>query len=182
MMEKNSGEARQEDGEVNRVLSRPSHRFMAGLFDFSILILGSVIIVVPSLLVFIAAITRPSPSRTIAVYVVMFLTGALVATFDILYRIAVPYFYKGETLGLRFYKMRIDMENGGQVTLKALLQRALATFFLVILTLGLYYFVEACTVALGDTHRSFVDTMTDTIVVDTDDEEIGGTSHADATH
>jgi uncharacterized RDD family membrane protein YckC len=155
---------------------------MAALFDVSILILGSVVIIVPSLLVFIAALTRPSFSRTIAVYLVMFLTGALVATFDILYRVAVPYFYRGETLGLRFYKMRLYMEDGSQITLKALLQRALATFFLAILTLGLYYFVEACAVSLGGTHRSFVDTITDTIVVDTDDEEIGGMTHANAAH
>jgi uncharacterized RDD family membrane protein YckC len=181
-MDKNLGGTPRPKGEANHPLSRPSHRFMAALFDLSVLILGSVVIVVPSLLVFIASLTRPSLSRTIAVYLVMFVTGTLVATFDILYRIAVPYFYKGETLGLRFYRMRLYMEDGSQVTLKALLQRALATFFLVILTLGLYYFVEACAVSLGGTHRSFVDTITDTVIVDTDDEETGGKIHADAAH
>jgi uncharacterized RDD family membrane protein YckC len=181
-MEKNIGGSRKERTEPLRLLSCPSHRLLAGLFDISVLILGTVIIVVPSLLVFISAITRPSPSRTIAVYVVMFFTGAIVAAFDILYRIAVPYFYKGETLGLRFYKMRLFMENGSEITLKALLQRALATFFLVVLTLGLYYLIEACVVTLGDTHRSFVDTITSTIVVDIDDEEIGGIIHADPAH
>jgi hypothetical protein len=49
-------------------------------------------------MVFIAAMRHPSTSRTIAVYVIMFLTGALVAMYDLAYRVAVPYFYHGQSL------------------------------------------------------------------------------------
>jgi hypothetical protein len=75
--------------------SNGGHRFMAGMFDLSVLILGSVIIMVPSLIVFIGAMRQPSISRTIALYVMMFLTGSLVAIYDVAYRVVVPYFFRG---------------------------------------------------------------------------------------
>lgn len=150
-------------------LSEPSRRFLAGLFDFSVLVLIDVIILVPGLLVFVSSLIRPSLWQTITVYVVMFVSGALFAAVDITYRVAIPYFYGGETLGYRFYRMRIYMENGSSATLKAILLRALAGFFLALLTFGLYYLVELCAIALGSTKRTFVDVVTQTIVADDDD-------------
>jgi uncharacterized RDD family membrane protein YckC len=144
---------------------------MAGMFDLSVLILGSIIIMVPSLIVFIAAMRQPSLSRTIAVYILMFLTGGLVALYDLGYRVAVPYFYKGQSLGLRFYRMRIYEENGGEIRFRNLLIKALTIFFLVILSFGLYYLVEAIALFVSPSHRGFADVVSGTIVSDTDEDE-----------
>lgn len=144
---------------------------MAGMFDLSVLILGSVIIMVPSLLVFIDAMRRPSTSRTIAVYVIMFLTGALVAIYDLTYRIAVPYFYHGQSLGQKFFRMRLYQDDGGEVRFRSLLIKALTIFFLVIFSLGLYYFVEAIALFVSPSHRGFADVVSSTIVSDTDEDE-----------
>jgi uncharacterized RDD family membrane protein YckC len=143
---------------------------MVGMFDLSVLLLGSAIIMVPSILVFIDAMTRPSPWRTAAVYLIMFLTGAVVALFDISYRVAVPYFYHGQTLGMRFFRSRMLKEDGTEVPLKSLLVRAIVSFFSVVFTLGLYYFVEAIAFLASVNHHSFTDTVSQTIVVDSDDE------------
>jgi len=144
---------------------------MAGMFDLSVLILGSVIIMVPSLIVFISAMRQPSISRTIAVYLVMFLTGALVALYDLGYRVVVPYFYKGQSLGLRFFRMRIYQENGGELCFRNLLIKALTIFFLVILSLGLYYLVEAIALFASPSHRGFADVVSGTMVSDTGEDE-----------
>jgi uncharacterized RDD family membrane protein YckC len=151
--------------------SSGGHRLMAGMFDLSVLILGSVIIMVPSLIVFISAMRQPSVSRTIAVYLIMFLTGGLVALYDLAYRVAVPYFYKGQSLGLRFYRMRIYQENGSEVRFRNLLLKALTIFFLVILSLGLYYLVEAIALFVSPSHRGFADVVSGTMVSDTGEDE-----------
>jgi uncharacterized RDD family membrane protein YckC len=151
--------------------SSGGRRLMAGMFDLSVLILGSIIIMVPSLIVFIAAMRQPSLSRTIAVYILMFLTGGLVALYDLGYRVAVPYFYKGQSLGLRFYRMRIYEENGGEIRFRNLLIKALTIFFLVILSFGLYYLVEAIALFVSPSHRGFADVVSGTIVSDTDEDE-----------
>jgi uncharacterized RDD family membrane protein YckC len=158
------------EDESHPVLSAARHRCIAGLFDLSILILGSVLIMLPSLFVFIGAVRNPSDSRTVAVFLAMFLTGALVGVFDLAYRVGVPYYYGGQTLGYRFFKMRILAENGSAVSLKSLVIRSLSIFFLVIFTLGLYYVVEAIALACSDTHRGFADTLSQTIVVDIPDD------------
>lgn len=152
-------------------LASGAHRLFAGMFDLSVLILGSVIIMVPSLLVFIDAMKRPSGERTSAVYLIMFLTGGLVALYDLLYRVAIPFFSHGESLGLRFFKLRMEEENGTQISLQSLLVKALLIFFLVLFTLGLYYLVEALVLLLSKNHRCFADTVSQTIVVEEDDEE-----------
>lgn len=152
-------------------LSRGSRRFVAGMFDLSVLILGSVIIMLPSLLVFIDAMKRPDGSATLSLYFVMFLTGGVVAVFDIVYRVAVPYFLDGQSLGMRFFRMRMLAENGGVVSIKSLLVKALVIFFLVIFTFGLYYFVEAVALFASTNHRSFADTLSQTVVVDLADDE-----------
>jgi|GEM_PF-3472948 len=151
--------------------SSGGHRLMAGMFDLSILILGSVIIMVPSLVVFILAMHHPSVSRTVAVYIIMFLTGALVALYDLGYRVAVPYFYKGQSLGLRFYRMRIYQDNGGEIRFRNLLLKSLTIFFLVILSLGLYYLVEVIALFVSPSHRSFADVVSGTIVSDTGEDD-----------
>jgi uncharacterized RDD family membrane protein YckC len=156
---------------VSLTPSSGGHRLMAGMFDLSVLILGSVIIMVPSLLVFIDAMRRPSTSRTIAVYVIMFLTGALVAIYDLTYRIAVPYFYHGQSLGQKFFRMRLYQDDGGEVRFRSLLIKALTIFFLVIFSLGLYYFVEAIALFVSPSHRGFADVVSSTIVSDTDEDE-----------
>lgn len=158
------------EDQSHPVLSAARHRYIAGLFDLSILILGSILITLPALFVFVGAIRHPSDSRMIAVFIVMFLTGSLVAVFDLAYRVGVPYYYGGQTLGYRFFKMRILAENGSAVSLKSLVVRSLSIFFLVIFTLGLYYVVEAIALACSDTHRGFADTLSQTIVVDIPDD------------
>jgi uncharacterized RDD family membrane protein YckC len=156
---------------LNLTPSSGGHRVMAGMFDLSVLILGSVIIMVPSLIVFISAMRHPSTSRTIAVYLIMFLTGGLVALYDIAYRVAVPYFYNGQSLGLRFFRMRFYQADGSQVRFRSLLIKALTIFFLVIFSLGLYYLVEAIALFVSPSHRGFSDVVSDTIVSDTGEDE-----------
>ncbi|MCH3909906.1 MAG: RDD family protein [Bacilli bacterium] len=150
-------------------LSKPRHRIVAGMFDIAILILGSIIIMIPSIIVFIGAMHNPSDWRTFSVYLVMFLTGAVVASFSLAYRVGVPHFYQGQTLGLRFFKMKMLKENGDEVGVKEVLVKSVSIFFLVIFTLGLYYLVEALALCLSKNKRSFADTVSKTIVVDVDD-------------
>jgi uncharacterized RDD family membrane protein YckC len=156
---------------LNLTPSNGGHRFMAGMFDLSVLILGSVIIMVPSLIVFIGAMREPSVSRTVALYVLMFLTGSLVAIYDVAYRVVVPYFFSGQSLGLKFFRMRIYQEDGSQVKLRSLLLKALTIFFLVIFSLGLYYLVEAIALSVSPSHRGFADVVSGTLVSDTDEDE-----------
>ena len=151
--------------------SSGSHRLLAGMFDLAVLILGAVIIMVPSLIVFITAMVKPSFSWTIAVYIIMFLTGALVTLYDLAYRIVIPYFFKGQTLGLRFYRMRTYLDNGGEIRLRNLLIKSLTIFFLVILSLGLYYLVETVALFVSPSHRGFADVVSGTMVSDADEDE-----------
>lgn len=151
---------------VSLPLAKANHRVVAGMFDLAVLMLGSVIIMLPSLLVFIESVNHPSPSRSLAVFLVMFLTGALVAVFDLAYRVMLPYFFDGQTLGYRFFRLRLLSEDGGKISLQQLLARSVVIFFVAVFTVGLYYVVEALTLLLSSTHRSFADTISQTLIVD----------------
>jgi membrane protein CcdC involved in cytochrome C biogenesis len=157
--------------EIVRKPSSGIHRVLAGMFDLSVLILGAIIIMLPSLIVFLEAMKNPSTSRTIAVYIIMFLTGGLVAVYDIAYRVAVPYFYHGQTLGLRFFRLRYYTEPSQEVGVKNLLLKALTIFFLAVFTLGLYYLIEAICFFYSHDQRGFSDVASGIYVYDVDEEE-----------
>jgi hypothetical protein len=113
------------------------------------------------LIVFIAAMRHPSTSRTIAVYVIMFLTGlwwrCTTWPIGLPSRISTT----GNRLGQRFYRMRLYQENGGEVRFRSLLIKALTIFFLVIFSLGLYYLVEAIALFVSPSHRGFADVVSE---------------------
>jgi uncharacterized RDD family membrane protein YckC len=151
-------------------MASSSHRLMAGLFDFAVLLLASVIICIPAILVLVDALTMPSKDHTYALTLIMFLTGGFVSLADMAYKVAIPYFNHGQTLGLRFFKLQMLSEEGEEVSLKFLLVRAFSSLFLTISTLGLYYLVEVYSLFASPSHRDFADTISKTIVVELDDE------------
>jgi len=121
---------------------------------------------IPFIIVFVGSLVSPSSAKTVSLSIVGFLTGGIIALFDIAYRVAIPYFWHGKTLGLRFFGMRMLREDGAEVTLKELLIRAFSAIFLAFSTLGIYYIVEIVSFFLSTSHRDFSDTISKTIVID----------------
>ncbi|MFA9263138.1 MAG: RDD family protein [Undibacterium sp.] len=119
----------------------------------------------PSIAGIVNVFLDESPWSVTALYFLVFLTGGLVATAVVAYEVALPYLWKGQTLGMRFFRLRQVGENRGSLTLKALLVKALASLFLFLTTFGLYYLLEALILRAGKDHRSFADIISRTDVI-----------------
>jgi uncharacterized RDD family membrane protein YckC len=139
------------------------------MFDLAILIMLSLIFLIPSIAVYVNSLLEPNPWTTSATYIVAILSGGLIALVILLYDVVLPLYWKGQTLGMRFFKMKYVRDEGGEANLASLLVSSIVALSLALLTFGLYFLVELFAIAGSDHHRSFADTVSRVYVVDTED-------------
>lgn len=168
MEEKKSSLMREIRGPLLSETASPSHKIVAALFDLAVMILASIILLLPALAVFIHALAEPSAWRTFSVFLSMFASGAVIAIVVIAYFLFLPYVSHGQTLGLRFFRMRLVNEEGKNVSFKSLLVRSMTSFLLFIFTCGLYAVMEFFIIICSDSHRSFIDVLSGTYTIDID--------------
>jgi uncharacterized RDD family membrane protein YckC len=148
-------------------LTSPSHRIIAAMFDLAIIILFSLVFLIPSIAVYVNALLEPNAWTLTATYIVAVLSGGVIALLILLYEVVLPLYWKGQTLGMRFFKMKYVREEGGELSIAPLLISSVTALSLALLTFGLYFLVELFAIAGSDHHRSFADTVSRVYVVDT---------------
>lgn len=147
------------------------HRLVAGAIDFLSIVFISCLLLLPAIFVAIDSAHNPSPERSWALLLVGILSGGLISLWEIAYRVLIPYFQHGQTFGMRLLKMKILSENGEEPSLKQLLTRGLSQIFLVIFSLGIYYFAEMFALLISPSTTDYADVISETIVVEVDLEE-----------
>jgi len=144
----------------------PLRRVVAAFFDLVIIVAGSMVLMVPAILVYTEAIIGPTSWRTTALWIATSVTGALIVILDIVFRVVFLYKNHGQTVGYRYLNIQLVSENGDELKLEQILVHSITIVFLSVLTFGIYYIVELISFFITSSHRGFVDIVSHTIVTD----------------
>lgn len=161
-----------EQQEAARLSQRektiPGRRIVAAFLDFAVLIVIDLIIAIPSFIVLINTFFDTLFAVIFSNYLIAASTGAICLAVDALYLVAYPRFMGGQTLGLRFFDLKLSDKDGNPLESRQYLIRAIVTLSLVFLTLGLSMVVEIICVCLSPSHRDFTDVVSGAYIVDVD--------------
>ena len=146
----------------------PGRRIVAAFLDFAILIVVDLIIAIPSFIVLINTFFDTLFAVIFSNYLIAASTGAICLAVDALYLVAYPRFRGGQTLGLRFFDLKLSDKDGNPLESRQYLIRAIVTLSLIFLTLGLSMIVEVICICLSPSHRDFTDVVSGAYIKDVD--------------
>jgi len=150
-------------------LTSPSHRIVATLFDLAIVITASLLLMLPSIAALMNAYLDKSPWTITASFIVTFISGGLIAIGAMTYQVVLPYRWKGQTLGMRFFRIKMVGEEGEECGITPLLVESAVSITLAFATFGVYFLVEFIAVLMSSNHRCFTDTVSRIYVIDIDE-------------
>lgn len=142
------------------------NRFFAALVDLLVLFAVILIAVIPSIVSFVNALVIGTPQNSFALYVSSFVAGAISLLLVAAYLIFLPIFWRGQTLGKRFFNIQIVKSDDSPVDFKCMFVRTAAFLALLVLTLGVFLITEIVDVGLSKNHNSVFDILSSTKVVE----------------
>ncbi len=148
-------------------ITSATNRLIAALFDFFIVVAISLIALIPAIISFLSYINDPEQvMNTAALFISSFTSGALIVVVLVLYLIVLPVFIGGQTLGKRFFHIRIVKTNGKQLDFRAMFTREMVHILFLILTIGLVSLVDLIILLSSKNKQSFYDVLASTCVID----------------
>jgi uncharacterized RDD family membrane protein YckC len=157
-------------------------RLLSTLFDLIICLAFAFIIMLPSIIAFINVLVNASIANIIAVYISAVVCGALVILFALVYSVVFPILWKGQTIGKRFFRIKLVNADGSDVTLKTLFIRETLRLVLLVISLGASAIGDLASLTISKSHRSFSDIVSSTYVINVDEETQGGIDYGNTTH
>ena len=110
------------------------NRIIAALFDFFIVLALSLIALVPAIISFLSYLNDPAQVlNTAALFISAFISGALVVVVLVIYLVVLPVFLGGQSLGKRFFHIRIIKTNGKELDFRAMFTREMVHILFLIL-------------------------------------------------
>lgn len=161
---------------------KPSTRLLSALFDIVVCLAFSLFIMLWAIISFINAMIDKSPANISAMFIACFSSGALVILFALIYMVVLPAFWKGQTLGKRFFRIKLVRADGNNVDLKTLLVREITRLVLLVISLGASAIGDIFALCLSKSHRSFCDVISSTYVINVNEETQGGIDYGNTTH
>lgn len=148
-------------------ISGITNRLISALFDFFIVMALSLIALIPAIISFLSYLNDPEQvMNTAALFISSFISGALVVVVLVLYLVVLPVFIGGQTLGKRFFHIRIVKTNGKELDFRAMFTREMVHILFLILTIGLVSIVDLIILLSSRNKQSFYDVLASTCVID----------------
>lgn len=144
------------------------HRIFANIFDLVVIVAIALLLTFRSLISLITALINPTSLDSLALYLSAFGSGALAFMAVIAYFIVLPIFWNGQTLGKRFFKIRIIKNDGSDIDFKTIFLREMIRVLLFILTFGVSAFADTMVLLFSKQRIGFYDYVAATQVIDTD--------------
>ncbi len=144
------------------------HRIFANIFDLVVIVAIALLLTFRSLISLITAIINPTSIDSLALYLSAFGSGALAFMAVIAYFIVLPIFWNGQTLGKRFFKIRIIKNDGSDIDFKTIFLREMIRVLLFILTFGVSAFADTMVLLFSKQRVGFYDYVAATQVIDID--------------
>lgn len=150
--------------------AKVKHRVMAFLFDWLIVYAFSLVVLALPIIKLISSIHNSvSSSELFSLFLTLIYLGLICFTFIIFYFIVIPIQLNGQTLGKKFFGLRMVKTNGEKVDYLTLIVRELIGKILIdFSTLGLSMITRFLVMIINKEHMSFHDTLASTIVIDID--------------
>ncbi len=143
------------------------NRIIAALFDFFIVLALSLIALVPAIISFLSYLNDPAQVlNTAALFISAFISGALVVVVLVIYLVVLPVFLGGQSLGKRFFRIRIIKTNGKELDFRAMFTREMVHILFLVLTIGLVTVVDLIVLLSSRHKQSFYDVLASTCVID----------------
>ena len=152
--------------------AKARHRILAALFDFALCYALVLLTMLRPILLLIQSVNSGSSSDIFRFTMSLLIFGALGFIEIVLYYIALPSLLKGQTLGMKFFGIRIVKENGDKVDFGTLFVRELiGNILIVVTTFGFSILSSFCTLVSRNDKRTFSDILSGTTIIDCDEEE-----------
>jgi uncharacterized RDD family membrane protein YckC len=152
--------------------AKARHRILAALFDFALCYALVLLTMLRPILLLIQSVNSGSSSDIFRFTMSLLIFGVLGFIEIILYYIALPSLLKGQTLGMKFFGIRIVKENGDKVDFGTLFVRELiGNILIVVTTFGFSILSSFCTLVSRNDKRTFSDILSGTTIIDCDEEE-----------
>jgi len=142
------------------------HRIFANIFDLVVIAAATLLLTFRSLIELITTIVDPTRLNSVALYLSAFGSGALALIGIIVYFIALPIFWNGQTLGKRFFKIKIIRNDGSDIDFKTIFLREMLRTLLFVLTFGVSAFADTMVLLFSKQRIGFYDYVAATQVID----------------
>ncbi len=144
------------------------HRIFANILDLIVIVAIALLLTFRSLISLVSALINPTSLNSLTIYLSAFGSGALAILAVIAYFIVLPIFWNGQTLGKRFFKIRIIKNDGSEIDFKTIFLREMIRVLLFILTFGVSAFADTMVLLFSKQRVGFYDYVAATQVIDID--------------
>ncbi len=147
--------------------AKAKHRIMAFLFDWVIVYFFCVLLMLFPIVNFIKDYGNATKEEVLSLVICLILFSLSCFIFIVFYFVILPVLLKGQTLGKKFFGIKIVKQNGDEVDYATLFVRELIGKVLIdFASFGLTVFIRAITLSLKGSYYSFQDVLTNTMVID----------------
>ena len=148
-------------------IARARHRIAAYLFDCAIVYSISILILARPLVLLIKTLNSTTSIDVINLFINSIVSGGIVLIFIIFYCVIIPYLFKGQTIGKKFFRIKIVKIDGSNVSLGTLFVREIIGKILVdFICLGTAVIADGFVLVNSENHLTFYDVLASTMVVD----------------
>ncbi|MDY0345270.1 MAG: RDD family protein [Bacilli bacterium] len=144
------------------------HRIFANIFDLVVIVAIALLLTFRSLITLITALINPTSLDSLALYLSAFGSGALAFMAVVAYFVVLPIFWNGQTLGKRFFRIRIIKTDGSDIDFKTIFLREMTRVLMFILTFGISAFADTMVLLFSNQRIGFYDYVAATQVIDID--------------
>ncbi|MCQ2794121.1 MAG: RDD family protein [Bacilli bacterium] len=148
--------------------AKPKKRVFALLFDFALLLIVAVVLLLPSIFALANVLVNDvRPASIVALWIASGIGGAVLICVVILYFVALPVYWDGQTIGKRFMGIRIiDKQTLKGPSVRTMFLRETTRIVTAVLTLGFSAIVSLIALCVNPKHTTFHEEISMTRVVD----------------
>lgn len=148
-----------------------SRRILAALIDVAIILLFDIVLSLPAGAALVNNLVSRTGSSSIALFFSSLFSGAFLLGVDLIYLVGLPLYKNGQTVGLRFFDLKIVSFDGDNPKTKQYLVRFLSILLLAASTLGFALIAEMVSIIASKKHHSCVDELSRTCIIDLKEKE-----------
>lgn len=148
-------------------IAKSRHRIFAFLFDWAIVYGFSLLLAAKVIIIAIRLIVNNTDYDIISLTINALLTGGIILIFICFYFLVLPVFLKGQTLGKKFFRIKVIKCDGSNVDFPTLFLREVIGKVLVdFVSVGISVIATSVVMSNSKNHQGFHDVLASTIVVD----------------
>lgn len=148
-------------------LAKVRHRVMSSLLDFGIILSVFVVLTIGKLPFIISMLTTSEHIVTTKFIVDVFRYAVIFTIIMLIYYIVIPFFFNGQTIGKKIFKLKILREDEGKLDYRTMFYReGIGRIFLNFASLGITIIVSTIIMIIREDNKDLADILAKTKVID----------------